>query len=113
VVKKNLDQLFTQLLSRIKDRLLNVLELASKRTRRLRRMIVLAVVVAGHQAALVASDRVAARGVHAAPVDGAAVARNTRPPLLVKQVAVQAQLKVVTLGRDKLHAGIRVQNGGL
>jgi hypothetical protein len=26
---------------------------------------------------------------------------------------VQAQLKVVTLGRDKLHAGIRVQNGGL
>ncbi len=76
-------------------------------------MIVFAVVVAGHQAALVRSDGVAARGVHAAPVDGAAVARNTRPTLLVEQVAVQAQLKVVALGGDKLHAGIGIQNGGL
>ncbi len=76
-------------------------------------MIVLAVVVAGHQAALVGGDRVAARGVRAAPVDGAAVARNTRPTLLVEQVTVQAQLEVVALGGDKVHAGIGIQNGGL
>lgn len=78
-------------------------------------MIVCAVCLGAHQPSLVTDERVAARSIRAAPVDGAPISRGLGALLLVEQKAVNYHLKIEPLRGDKLDplTGVGGHNGRL